>query len=931
MLPSSVTTNRSAPLSAFSGSRWATWLRRLAWLPIPALLLVIAVLSVNELPPAYESRLLGMALNLVLATLISGVVACLLARAFLIRGSASELVVGCGVVLWGATGPVAAALSSSPNEAVTIHNGLAFLAAISQLIGAILTMRSSRRLQATGKWLTYGYVCTFNAVGLLLLATVGGWLPDFYVPGYGATPVRQFVLGSSISMFLATAFLFLILHHRRPSPFYSWYALALCLIAVGLFAWMLPSPLGSPLDWTGRGAQLLGSLYMLVAATALIREAKAWEMPIERALQQERAFGSAVLEAAETLIVAFDVEGRIVRFNRKCQELTGYGLDEVCGRMAWDFLLPSDDARTFKLLYPTFQTGDFPRTFENAWLTRDGRWRTIVWSNTVLGGDAGESMYVIGTGIDVTEHRQAERALRESEERFRVAQDLSLDGFAILEAVRDASLSVVDFRCVYANPVAGQLVKRPVDGLVGRRVLELLPGIKDASELFDRFVRVVQTGQAHDIELLYQADGIDGWFRNMCVKLGDGVAVCFSDISPRKRVEQDLRQAKAEAETANVTKSQFLANMSHEIRTPMTAILGFTELLSGMDFTPREQHEYLEIIRQNGTALMRLIDDILDLSKIEAGKMTVESIECSPRQVVEEVLALMQVRVKAKPLRLEPCYQYPLPAAICTDPTRLRQILVNLVGNAIKFTERGEVRVTAWFKPHPMHPRICFAVADTGLGIREEHLAEIFRPFSQADASLTRRYGGTGLGLTISRRLAQMLGGDITVESQPGRGSTFTLSIDPGSVAQMTLIDGPDPPTFAQTESSQTARRLSGRILVVEDAPANRRLIETLLNRAGLEVELAEDGEAGCDKALASRSEGRPFGAILMDVQMPHVNGYEATRRLRSNGWSGPIIAITAHAMAGDREKCLEAGYDDYVSKPVSLEKLMTLLEGMLE
>ncbi len=414
------------------------------------------------------------------------------------------------------------------------------------------------------------------------------------------------------------------------------------------------------------------------------------------------------------------------------------------------------------------------------------------------------------------------------------------------------------------------------------------------------------------------------------IRIEDSVLTTFVDVTDRRRAEEAMRDAKLAAEAANQAKSEFLANMSHEIRTPMTAVMGFAELLANIECSPEEQREYLDTILQSGKGLLQLIDDILDLSKIEAGKLTIDAVQCSPRQVIEEVLSLMQVRARQKHLLLDATYVWPLPAVICTDPTRLRQILVNLVGNAIKFTQEGEVRITTTFAETSSGPRLHFAVSDTGVGIRDEHLTQIFAPFSQADASSTRRFGGTGLGLTISRRLARMLGGDIAVESHPGEGSVFTLTVDPGSIARMSMVSEDSPVAGPPSESQQPSLRLAGRVLLMEDTPANQRLVQTLLARAGLEIDLAEDGQQGCRMALASAADGRPYDLILMDVQMPHVDGNEAARRLRENGWKGPLVAVTAHAMTGDRETCLEAGFDDYLAKPIHAQQLLQTVERHL-
>jgi signal transduction histidine kinase/CheY-like chemotaxis protein len=401
----------------------------------------------------------------------------------------------------------------------------------------------------------------------------------------------------------------------------------------------------------------------------------------------------------------------------------------------------------------------------------------------------------------------------------------------------------------------------------------------------------------------------------------------------RRNAEEQLKQYYHVAQSATRAKSEFLANMSHEIRTPMTSILGYTDLLLSSRFTEEEQQLHLQTIRHNGEILLTLINDILDLSKIEAERMVVDRVECSPVQITEEVLSLFGIRAIEKGLFLTVDYAFPLPARIQTDPLRLRQILVNLVGNAVKFTDQGEIRVRVQCSASPQGALgMEWIVRDTGIGVAEEDVARLFQPFSQVDASAKRRCGGTGLGLAISKRLAELLGGTIKVKSGLGQGSTFTLSINPGSLAGVPMLESITNPN-ANSEATPSSPRLpavGGRVLLAEDGPDNQRLIRLVLRKAGLEVELAENGRIAYAKAMASCSE-QPFDLILMDIQMPECDGYEATRLLRQAGWKRPIVALTAHAMVGDREKCLEAGCDGYITKPIDHKTLLTTIARFLE
>jgi len=398
----------------------------------------------------------------------------------------------------------------------------------------------------------------------------------------------------------------------------------------------------------------------------------------------------------------------------------------------------------------------------------------------------------------------------------------------------------------------------------------------------------------------------------------------------------DLERARIAAEAATKSRSEFLANMSHEIRTPMTAILGFTDVLlgeEGLDRAPPERVQALETIQRNAQYLLSLINDILDLSKIEAGKLDVERTTCSPVEVLADVASLMRVRARAKniPLTLE--YSGPIPAQIQSDSIRLRQILINLVGNAIKFTETGGVRVAACLvQSLGEPPRLRFDVIDTGIGMTPEQLTRLFLPFTQADSSTTKRFGGTGLGLTISKRLAVMLGGDVTVISTRGKGSTFSVTVETGPLDGVAMLEDPAEAATRRKPPPGTALcvKLDGRILLAEDGPDNQRLIAFLLKKAGAEVTLAENGQIALERALAARDQGNPFDVILMDMQMPVMDGYTATERLRGAGYDRPIVALTAHAMEGDEQKCRAAGCDGYATKPIDQAELLRTIAGYL-
>lgn len=397
--------------------------------------------------------------------------------------------------------------------------------------------------------------------------------------------------------------------------------------------------------------------------------------------------------------------------------------------------------------------------------------------------------------------------------------------------------------------------------------------------------------------------------------------------------EEEARTLADAAQSANRAKSDFLANMSHEIRTPMTAILGFTEILleeGDINLAPQSRVDAISTIRRNGEHLVNIINDILDLSRIEAGKFTVEKTHFSPAKILEEVRTLLQVRADSRGLQLHVEYGAHIPDSIESDPQRLRQILLNLVGNAIKFTDEGSVSVRIG-RSSPDDSLLDFEVRDTGVGLTPEAQQILFEPFTQADTSTSRRFGGTGLGLTISRRLARILGGDVWIEcSTPGFGSTFRLQVRVGSVAEVppapTLIAPPDSVEVRRSESTRTERLRGRRLLIADDVPANRRLIEYVLKKEGAETVCVGDGQQAVQETLRAELEGVPFDLLLMDMQMPVLDGYSATARLRQEGVQRPIVALTAHTMAGDRERCLQVGCSAFATKPIDRKELVATI-----
>lgn len=615
--------------------------------------------------------------------------------------------------------------------------------------------------------------------------------------------------------------------------------------------------------------------------------------------------------AEESLVGVYIVQDWKFKYaNPRFAEMFGYSVEEMTLIMGpKDIVLPEDWLKVEEGFQKKLAGEVESLYYEIEGLTKKGDcvYIEVFGSMTVYESRPA----VVGTALDITQRKQAEEALRESEETLQV----------FLNAIPEPALLLdAQMMILASNKAMAVSLGRSIAELIGKYAFDFIPP-HTAEPRRARVEKVIRSAEP----VCFEDSRAGRHFINHISPILDEsrkvskVAIFAVDITERKQAEEELKRAKEAAEAAARAKSEFLANMSHEIRTPMNAVIGMTSLILETNLS-QEQREYLETVRNSGNALLAIINDILDLSKIERDKI---ELECQPlhlQSCIEEALNLISSQASEKGLKLHYEPEGRIPETVAGDASRIRQVLVNLLSNAVKFTERGEIEVRAMASElQDDSYEIHFSVRDTGIGISQETIARLFQPFSQADASTSRKYGGTGLGLAISRRLVELMGGRIWVESEEGRGSTFHFTIH--AHASAGLPENAKPAPTCQNEPKEASDL---RILLAEDNPVNRRMAILMLRKLGFKADPVANG-----LEVLQALERQKYDLILMDVQMPGMDGLEATREIRRRWPSdGPrIVALTANAIAGDREKCIEAGMDDYLCKPINLESLKATLE----
>jgi len=784
--------------------------------------------------------------------------------------------------------------------------------------------------------------------------------------------------------------------------------------------------------------------------------------------RDKRDMAQHYLDIVGVILVVIESDETVSLINRRGCEILGYAEEEILGNNWFDMFVPAEIREDVRAAFGELIAGRVEPVeyYENPIVTKADELRIIAWHNTVLRDVDGRITATLSSGEDVTDRIRAEHAQRESEERFRAIAEASPVPLVVSR--------IADGELLYANPAVRDLFGYGVEEIYSLKTPVAYEDLEDR----ERFIQqLTERGQVRDFEVvLKRSDGspIDVVLSAERLSFADAPAIftALHDITARKRIERELVETKEAAVAATRAKSEFLANMSHEIRTPMNGVIGMAELLLETPLTD-EQRDCAETILSSAGALLSVINDILDFSRIEAGKLELDPRPFDLRALVEDVGTLLATRTEQKGLDLVVRYSPSAPRMMVGDAHRLRQILLNLAGNAVKFTERGHVLLDVQCDASTdSDATFTIRVEDTGIGIPEAQQGAIFETFTQVDASTTRRFEGTGLGLAICKQLVELMGGTVGLESVEGEGSTFSFTLtlpsaepEPNERATMVNLAGvrvlvvddnevnrkvlreqltawnvrcdacgsaadalqllhdarrrqephhivlldylmretdglqlaaeirkdarlagvalvllssvslqkdqlrlqglgisawltkpvrsvqllatlmevwaqkragdrlrsaelpdPDRPDLAPPEPERPGwSHFSGRVLLVEDNPANRKVARLALERLGCEVESASNGERAVERALAE-----DFDLVLMDCQMPVMDGYEATRRIRrAEGRRGgvPIVAITAHSMKGDRERCLAAGMTDYTSKPIRREALIRILE----
>lgn len=633
---------------------------------------------------------------------------------------------------------------------------------------------------------------------------------------------------------------------------------------------------------------------------------------ITRIIETEKELNilSSAVEQSPTSIVITDIDGIIEYVNPTFTEITGYEKSEVIGKNPNILKTNYRDSNYYKNLWDTILSGEiWHGEFLNKKKSGELYWEEALIS--AIRDNDDEIIKFLAIKEDISERKKISRVLRDSERRLRLITDNMKD--AIIQTDEDGIIE-------YASPSTAILLGYQPEDLISKSIYTLIhDDEKEKMELLKKENQKLK--DIIEIRIL-QGNGTYHWIESTVNEIDDmeikGKVFICRDITVKKRAEEEMKKSIAAAESTSKAKSQFLANMSHEIRTPMNGILGMTTLTLMTDLT-KTQRENLELVKNSADSLIRIINSILDFSKIEAGKLILEELDFNINTLVEKTIASFKYKSEEKGIDIKSSINIKENKVYIGDPGRIQQILTNLIGNAIKFTEYGyvELIVDSLFEKDNKSI-LQFSVVDTGIGIPKDKINHLFESFSQIDGSITRKYGGTGLGLAISKQLIEMMNGEIVVESIEGKGSSFIFTIELNISDHKSHLE--DAENFNIPASEKKLK-----ILLVEDDKINQMVTVALIEKQGHTIEIANNGIEAI-----SKYKNEKFDLILMDIQMPEMDGIEATKKIRAYELNGnkytPIIAVTAHAVQGDRERFLEAGMDDYISKPLDIVKFYDII-----
>jgi PAS domain S-box-containing protein len=657
----------------------------------------------------------------------------------------------------------------------------------------------------------------------------------------------------------------------------------------------------------------------VVAQIELHNKLSAVQRTISSLEDSEQRF-RRIADASPVLLWISDQAGNRTLSNKAWCDFTGLSQEQSLAECWRESVHPSDRS-VYQAKWLEVAKGH--NKFQHEYRLRhvSGTYRWVMEQAIPLFSSAGRLEAYVSSCVDLSQRSSDELQYQHNEARFRAISEAAPLGIVVTDS---------NGNCIYSNHTFQSISGSTIEECLGSGWLRHIHP-DDFQGISDAWAKANQTARSFEYTLRYQRpDDSVSWCSLKAAAINStdtvsGWVTTIEDITARRQAEEELIAAKLSAESAMRTKNQFLANISHEIRTPLTAIIGFADALMAEESLVPSHRHCLDVILNNGKHLLNIINEILDLAKIDAGALKVERTPCSLVDLLEELRVMFGPIATEKSLAFHIKYLWPLPRTVTTDPLRLKQVLINLIGNAIKFTSTGTVVVEiSW---DAQSQTINCRISDTGIGLTPEQVGNLFQPFYQANDSTTRTFGGTGLGLSISQRLVKALGGSIEVLSEAGKGSTFSFSVlCHDSDSQVQLQQDVDTLGEKSLSSTNQVPTLRGSVLFADDALDNRRLIEHLLRKTGVEITLVENGLEAAQAALS-----RPFNLILMDIQMPLVDGLSATRQIRAAGITTPVIAVSAGAMNSDVESALDAGCTQHLTKPFDRRTFYELLSRYLE